>query len=114
MRVKLLPIKESGNIFAPRFNIYANGSLILQEAVWKRLRNYLAGRVYTSLLLDTGTTEVAPYLCGICHSVDHPRGLCPFPNIEGWNGPSGPRRRRTTESARARGRSTAYRGARRA
>ena len=114
MRVKLLPIKESGNIFAPRFNVYANGSLILQEAVWKRLRNYLAGRVYTSLLLDTGTTEVAPYLCGICHSVDHPRGLCPFPNIEGWNGPSGPRRRRTTESARARGRSTAYRGARRA
>ena len=115
MRVKLLPIKESGNILAPRFNVYANGSLILEEAVWKRLRNYLAGRVYTSLLLDTGTTEVAPYLCGICHSVDHPRGLCPFPNIEGWNGPNGPRRRRTIENARGRGpRSITYRGARRA
>lgn len=113
MRVKLLPVKESGNILAPRFNVYANGSLITQEAVWKRLRNYLAGRIYASLLLDTGTTEVAPYLCGICHSVDHPRGLCPFPDIEGWNGPNGPRRRRTIESARARGpRGTGYRGAR--
>jgi uncharacterized protein (DUF736 family) len=113
MRVKLLPTKESGNILAPRFDVYANGSLIVQEAVWKRLRDYLAGRVYTSLLLDTGTTEVAPYLCGICRGVDHPRGLCPFPDIEGWHGPRGPSRRSITESSRARGpRGTAYRGAR--
>ncbi|KAF8271711.1 hypothetical protein EI94DRAFT_515900 [Lactarius quietus] len=111
MWVTLLPIKESGNILAPRFNVYAKGSLIRQEAVWKRLRTYLADRVYASLLLDTGTTKVAPFHCGVCRGVDHPTGLCPFPDIEGWNGPT---KRRIIENSRPRGqpRSTTYRGAR--
>lgn len=88
MWVTLLPVKQSGNILAPQFNVYANGSLILRQAVWTRLREYLADRVYASSLLGNGTTEITPFHCGICRSVDHPMGLCPFPDIKGWNGPS--------------------------
>lgn len=61
MWVSFLFMKESGNVLAPRFNVYANGSLILREAIWKRLRNYLADRIYASHLPDKGTTKVAPY-----------------------------------------------------
>ena len=116
MWVTLLPIKQTGNILAPRFNVYANGSLILQEDIWKRLRSFLADRVYASLLLDTATTEVAPYRCGLCRSVDHPMGLCPFPNIEGWNGPnSASKKDRIIKKSRARGqpRNTVYGATRR-
>ncbi|KAH9062009.1 hypothetical protein EDB87DRAFT_1682355 [Lactarius vividus] len=88
MWVTLLPVKQSGNILAPQFNVYANGSLILRQAVWTRLKEYLANRVYASSLLGNGTTEITPFHCGICRSVDHPMGLCPFPDIKGWNGPS--------------------------
>jgi len=112
MRVTLLPIKRSGNILSPRFNVYANGSLILTQAVWLRLSDYLAGRVYASRMLGNGTAEIAPYRCGICRGVDHPKGLCPFPDIKGWNGPGN---HRVIENSRARGgqrRGTAYSAAR--
>ncbi len=98
MWVTFLPVKKSGNILAPHFNVYANCSPILRQDVWIRLRDYLAGRVYASSMLGNGTTEIAPYNCGICRSVDHPTGLCPFPNIKGWNGP---RKRSIIENPRA-------------
>lgn len=91
MQVKLLPVKATGNILAPRFNVYANGSPMITQAAWKRLRNYLTDRVYASPMLGNGIAELAPYRCGICCGVDHPMGLCPFPDIEGWNGPKKPR-----------------------
>lgn len=38
-------------------------------------------------IFGTGTLEENPYICGICHRVDHPCGLCPYPGIVGWNRP---------------------------
>lgn len=114
MWVTLLPVKKSGNILAPRFNVYATGSLVLRQAVWTRLRDYLAGRVYASLMLGNGTTEITPYHCGVCRSIDHPMGLCPFPKIKGWNGPRKGRIVENSKAARGRQpRGSAYGGAHR-
>ncbi|KAL0575458.1 hypothetical protein V5O48_006510 [Marasmius crinis-equi] len=35
-----------------------------------------------------GTFNVEPYRCGYCGGLDHPTGLCRFPNGNGWLGPT--------------------------
>lgn len=100
LEVKRLDVKERGNILAPRFNIHAESKYIKDHNVWAQIRDFLASRQYTSNMLGRGTTRVAPYECGICYSVDHPRGLCPFPSVAGWNGPTW---RPESEGPRSRG-----------
>jgi hypothetical protein len=88
LKVTHLKIKSQGNSLTPHFNIYTNGKATTDEELWANLRTYLASRVYTLLLQGTGKVIKAPFNCGACHGVDHPRGLCPFLSIKGWNGPT--------------------------
>jgi hypothetical protein len=85
--IERLDTKDSSDSANPRYNVYANGHLIRNDDLWMKLRRFLASRSYLLYLQGKGVTEIAPYTCRICHSIDHPRGLCPFPKIEGWNGP---------------------------
>jgi hypothetical protein len=86
LRVECLNIRGSRNALKPQYNIYANGEALPNDILWSCMRNYLAGRNY-SVMCGTGLVTVMPYKCTLCHSIDHPRGLCPFPNKKGWNGP---------------------------
>ncbi|KAI9508232.1 hypothetical protein F5148DRAFT_1284320 [Russula earlei] len=88
MRIACLEIKTSGGELAPQFNIYSSGTLITQDDLWFTLRDFLASRTYTTSLQGDGDNKITPFHCSICHSVDHPRGLCPFPSIKGWNSPN--------------------------
>jgi hypothetical protein len=90
VRVSLLEVKTVGDILQPHFNVYATGSLISNDDVWLYLRKFLAGCKYGSPTHGVGTTIITPFQCTICHGVDHPKGLCPFPKIPGWNGPGAP------------------------
>ena len=85
--IERLDVKERGDTLAPRYNILANGSTIVNDNTWSCIRSFLANRPYVDFLIGIGTTEVSPYKCILCHSVSHPRGLCPFPDIKGWNAP---------------------------
>ena len=85
--IERLDIKECGDTLAPRYNILANGSTIMNDNTWSRICSFLANRAYVDFLIGIGTIEVSPYKCTLCHSVTHPRGLCPFPDIKGWNAP---------------------------
>ena len=85
--VTCLNIKERGGALTPRFNIYAKGHVIPLHTTWLELRKYLSERIYFTPLIGRGEVKTNPYNCGICHGVEHPRGLCPFPEIPGWNGP---------------------------
>ena len=69
------------------FNIHTDGNIINNTKSWKKIREHLAERSYQSNHLGIGVTEIAPHHCGLCHSADHPQGLCPFPLIDGWKGP---------------------------
>lgn len=87
LEVVRLDTRLRGNIINPVYNIYAKGGLIGNDHMWSRIRAFYASRTYAPQAQDPGTTVIAPFRCSICHAVDHPRGLCPFPVVEGWNGP---------------------------
>lgn len=87
LELNRLDTKLRGNTIAPAFNIYADGPLIENDKTWTRIRNFYTNHVYALKSQDLGRTVVAPYHCTICHLVDHPQGLCPFPLVENWNGP---------------------------
>jgi hypothetical protein len=86
LRINKLNTKLRGNTLAPTFNIYANSSLISNDTTWSKIRAFYASRTYALQTQDPGVTVIAPFRCSICHAADHPRGLCPFPLIDGWNG----------------------------
>ncbi|KAF8256656.1 hypothetical protein EI94DRAFT_1836746 [Lactarius quietus] len=84
--VQYLGIRGQGGIEKPHFNVYANGELIEDDEIWDELRKSLRGRVYRTMTIGTGRPLVEDFICGLCHGHDHPRGLCPFPKVPGWNG----------------------------
>jgi hypothetical protein len=83
--IERLDFKVSGGILLPRYNVFAVSPTNI-PAVWMKLRAYLHSLTYPSELEGTGTA-VNFMPCPLCHSIVHPRGLCPFPNILLWNGP---------------------------
>ena len=87
MNVIRLDIKVAGNALHPHFNVYADCSQFSDDKIWSRIRSYLFSAAYISSIQGRATTEKIPFRCSCCHGVDHPRGLCPFPNLTGWNGP---------------------------
>ena len=101
MWVEKLDPKHASKTMAPSFNIYTDSGGITMEDVWVLLWNHLAEQAYTSNMQGRGRIKVAPFHCGVCHSVNHPRGLCPFPDTPGWNGPT--KRCPATDGANQRG-----------
>ncbi|KAH7928645.1 hypothetical protein BV22DRAFT_1044444 [Leucogyrophana mollusca] len=85
IEIERLDFKEKGSIPAPRYNVMAQSPTTDPE-VWTRLRVYLRELPYPSPIDGIGHFEDSFSPCGLCHSVAHPRGLCPFPNIPNWFG----------------------------
>ena len=102
MWVKRQDIKSKGNCLSPEFNILARGALIQNPRIWSKVRRFLAKRTYINNDLGQGQVVISPYQCGICHGRDHPRGLCDFPLVEGWNGPKRWLASKTQKGGRAR------------
>ena len=88
MSLERLDIKEVGNNLCLRFNVYTDCNNFTKDKIWERLRTFLREAVYISPMeaLPASTVKI-PFICTCCHGVDHPRGLCPFPSLPGWNGP---------------------------
>ena len=84
--VHRLDIRSQGGRENPHFNVYANGDIIDDDETWLQLRKYLRNRSYKSMVIGTGRVLQEDFVCSLCHGHDHPRGLCPFPQIPGWNG----------------------------
>src|SRR5258708_17411141 len=88
LKVCMLDTKGPSGASAPTFNIYIKGDLIPQDGLWCHLCNFLAVQEYALPFQDPGFASTNLFHCSICHSVDHPHGLCKFPSINGWNGPT--------------------------
>ena len=88
VHIKRLNFKNKGNIIVPRFNVYAEGAFISDDDTWFHLRESLANLTYATPMQGRGTTIISPSNCGICHGIDHPTGMCEFPERDGWNGPT--------------------------
>ncbi|KAN0136051.1 hypothetical protein V8E53_006212 [Lactarius tabidus] len=84
--IQRLDTKIEGGKPDPQYNVYAMGQLIPNDALWYEIRAYLKGRIYKSSNCGRGKAKEKNYSCGLCHGCDHPRGLCLFPKVQGWNG----------------------------
>lgn len=85
IHVERLDFKIAGGLPVPRFNIFAHSPTCDAKA-WTELRSFLRILEYPTGLDGCGAA-VALTPCPICHSIAHPRGLCPFPSVPQWNGP---------------------------
>lgn len=84
-RSEPLSFRTPGGAPSPRWNIYVT-SPTSRIGAWTKIKEYVDELIYPSTLSGTGTIRKL-FHCTICHSRNHPRGLCPFPDIQGWNGP---------------------------
>jgi hypothetical protein len=89
LKIECITIKEKGGRINPIYNTYADNRYFRNHSLWSKIRTLLAGLRYGSAMLGSGFIKVALFHCNICHGADHPRGLCPFPKIQGWKGPLG-------------------------
>ncbi|KAG2143940.1 hypothetical protein BD769DRAFT_1661346 [Suillus cothurnatus] len=102
VQVETLDFKVTGGLSVPCFNIFAT-SPTNDAKTWTELRGFLRILEYPTGLDGCGIAA-ALFPCQICHSLAHPRGLCPFPLTPQWNGPK-LNNRSTANSARLPGRS---------
>jgi hypothetical protein len=57
------------------------------HGAWLQLRR-LFGRLSVMTALHGTARLQRSYRCHICPSINHPTGLCPFPRLPGWLGPT--------------------------
>ena len=86
--IERLDIRKKEDIQTPKFNVYAESARISSDTIWSEVRHLLANHSYDTSMLGRATIKLTSYDCAICHSADHPRGLCAFPKVPGWNGPT--------------------------
>ncbi|KAJ3765487.1 hypothetical protein FB446DRAFT_709416 [Lentinula raphanica] len=54
----------------------------------KKLQHLLSSLHLSHPYMGRAEFKTQPYKCGICRGVDHPIGLCPFPELDEWFGPT--------------------------
>lgn len=86
LKVTEIKIKSKGAKNDPHYNVYTDSKTLKDDQTWTEIRDFLKSRAYPSPLYGRGIAKKRPFYCSLCHSCDHPRGLCPFPSIPGWNG----------------------------
>jgi hypothetical protein len=80
LRIYRLATSGKGRVPRPSINMYITG-LNCSDAHFKRLKNAIGNIIYDLNLHRSG--EYGPgWLCGSCHSLDHPTGLCHYLSIE--------------------------------
>ena len=80
LSIDRLATSGKGGVPRPSINMYISG-LNCSDAQFKALKNAI-GYVTYDLNLH-GSREYGPgWLCGSCHSLDHPTGLCGYLSIE--------------------------------
>ena len=84
--VRHLDVRSEGGQENPHYNVYADGEVIQNNKTWLELRRFLRNRIYRSNYHGDGKATDMDFICSLCHGHDHPRGLCAFPHIPGWNG----------------------------
>ena len=87
MYVQCVNTKMKGGILSPKFNVYTETKDIHHHFTWNKIRKFLANRTYKTTMLGQCSVVTKPHNCSICHGVDHPKGMCTFPTLPGWNGP---------------------------
>lgn len=86
VHLEILPTKVKDIGDAPIVNVYL-GPFTRRPDDFLLVKRFLSSLSYNEDP-TVGEGYVHPgWSCTGCHANDHPRGLCPFPILPGWNGP---------------------------
>ncbi|KAG1764440.1 hypothetical protein EDD22DRAFT_1019024, partial [Suillus occidentalis] len=89
VRVSSLSLALSRSVKETVWNIYFDSPPALTLKQYFDWTNLLRTLFYISEDYGYGTArQDAQFICMGCKSFDHPTGLCPFPKLPGWFGPS--------------------------
>ncbi|KAI0043862.1 hypothetical protein FA95DRAFT_1609043 [Auriscalpium vulgare] len=85
VEAKLVPIKASDTHPTPRFSIVTKRMTLVDDTHWFKIVEHFKSLHYPSNFHGTGRAMRSMF-CPLCNGCDHPRGLCGFPDLTGWNG----------------------------
>ena len=78
--VRFMPVAKAGGVPNPFTNLYLEKNPFNNDQ-WHRLKVMVSTTLYDTEL--HGRWEFwSAWTCSMCHGIDHPRGLCPFDNLE--------------------------------
>ncbi|KZT25977.1 hypothetical protein NEOLEDRAFT_1178094 [Neolentinus lepideus HHB14362 ss-1] len=84
--LQCIDTRAPGGLITPRYIMFARRPPGITSNLWFQLRHSLYNTTYSTPLFGTG--RPVPFTpCSLCHCLTHSRGMCPFTNITGWNGP---------------------------
>ena len=83
--IKIMDEKEPGGAERPIANIYAPPPTSIPN-VWRHWKQIFVDATFSNGFSEVGKACENRY-CSGCHSYDHYRGFCPFPDIPNWQGP---------------------------
>jgi hypothetical protein len=86
LTVKPLHVSRANNLGGGTkllWNVYAPppSTAAAKNREWRRI---MASLRFLTALNGVGVTSSQPINCSGCKSIDHPRGLCPFPQMNDW------------------------------
>ncbi|GBE85931.1 hypothetical protein SCP_0804550 [Sparassis crispa] len=84
LTIKFLDIKVRGGLPSLAVNVYAD-SPSDELQTWELWCTYVTQLTFPTAFHGTGKAR-PNFHCTGCHGCDHPRGLCPFASLPGWNG----------------------------
>ncbi|KAH9841159.1 uncharacterized protein C8Q71DRAFT_855004 [Rhodofomes roseus] len=87
VRIRSMPRQTAGGAINPLIQLYCE-SPTAHPQDWHIWRETVRQQPYST---DNGAKAVLiteEFLCKLCHSIDHPLGLCDLPSVPGWLGPS--------------------------
>ncbi|KAJ7577692.1 hypothetical protein C8J56DRAFT_1060867 [Mycena floridula] len=87
VEIRNIRINHSGGQPINAVNVYATFPFTSLSG-FTELRRIITSLRFRTKMTGEGRAIPAPFLCHICRGMDHPTGLCPFPSIPGWMGPS--------------------------
>lgn len=86
LHVETIPTKGKHGVLVPTTNIYLTPPAI-HPIPWREWRDHVF-RINWGYGQPGPAYGAPPRNCDGCHGADHPRGLCPYPLLPGWNGPA--------------------------
>lgn len=82
--LEIIPIKITGNKSAPVVNMFFPTIGQVAGKQWEQILDAVRDIKYQSSLFGTGTYGRG-FRCIGCHGMDHPAGMCPYRNLDGWH-----------------------------
>ncbi|KAJ7573791.1 hypothetical protein C8J56DRAFT_1065712 [Mycena floridula] len=85
--IRHIHINYSGGQPGNAINVYADFPFSSMSG-YMELHRIVTRLRFRTIMIGEGRAIPSPFLCHICRGMDHPTGLCPFPTIPGWLGPT--------------------------